>query len=110
MEKFRRVGPLILLALLACALLVAAENRTDSTMQSSTIENRLRTVLREVAGVNRVEVLVNEAQNGGIIGVCVLTPSAGDAAAVFRIQRTVKTALGIDNDRIEVILMEENGK
>lgn len=105
-EKFRRSVPLLIAAVVAILLLVASENRTDSGNATTTVENRLRSVLSSIEGAGDVELLVNEAEDGEIIGVCVLTPHADDVAAVFRLQRAVQTALGIDNGKIEVIMME----
>lgn len=105
-EKCRRSLPLLLAAAAAILLLIASENRADSGNASTAVENRLRSVLSSIEGAGDVELLVNEAESGEIIGVCVLTPHADDVAAVFRIQRAVRTALGIDNGKIEVIMME----
>lgn len=108
--KYRKAGRYLLAALLACVLLMMIERSENAGIVGTEIENRLKTVLNSVAGVGSVNVLVNESQGGEIIGVCVVTPAAGDAAAVFRIQRAVRTALGIENDRIEVIPMEEDAE
>ena len=108
MRKFRRAGALIALAVAAIALGMISETRETAGNPATDLENRLRTVLADVAGVGRVELLVNEATTGEIVGVCVLTDAADDIAAVFNIQRAVRTTLGIDNDKIEVIGMEES--
>lgn len=106
-EKIRRSGLLLGVAALAILLLIASENRADSGSGATSTENRLRSVLSSVKGAGSVELLVNESDAGDIIGVCVLTPNADDVATVFRIQRAVQTALGIENSQIEVIMMEE---
>jgi len=102
----------VLLAVAAAAilLLVASENRANPVNASTVIENRMRSVLRSVAGAGDVELLINEAEGGEIVGVCVLTPHADDVSVVFRIQRAVQTALGIDNEKIEVIMKEADDR
>ena len=107
-EKFRRSTGLILVAVAAAALLILSENRTFSANIGTDTENRLRSVLSSVAGAGDVELMVNEAEDGSIIGVCVLSTHADDVATVFRIRRAVQTALGVENGRIEVIMMEAN--
>ena len=109
-EKFRRVSGLIAVAAAAILLLIISENRAVSVNAATEIENRMRSVLRSVAGAGEVELLVNEDENGGIVGVCVLTPNADDVAVVFRIQRAVQTALGIENEKIEVIMKEADDR
>ena len=104
--KIRRSGMLLGVAAMAVLLMIYAENRTVSDISNTSTENRLRSVLSSVKGAGDVELMVNEAENGEIIGVCVLTPNANDVATVFRIQRAVRTALGVENERIEVIMME----
>lgn len=107
LEKIRRSSGLLVVAALAVLLLLVSENRTNSGNAPMSTENRLRSVLSAVKGAGDVELLVNESEAGEIIGVCVLTSNAGDVSTVFRIQRAVRTALGIDNSQIEVIMMED---
>ena len=107
MRKFRRAGAFIALAVAAIALGIMTETKGTANNAATDLENRLRTVLAGVAGVGQVELLVNESSAGEIVGVCVLTDAADDIAAVFNIQRAVRTTLGIDNDKIEVIGMED---
>ena len=93
-------------AVAAATLLIMSENRMVSEETGTQTENRLRSVLSSVAGAGDVELMVNEADDGSVIGVCVVSPHADDVAAVFRIRRAVQTALGVENERIEVIMME----
>lgn len=106
MVKFKRAGGLLLLAMTAALLLLVMDNRPEYTSETP-LELRLQAILNGVLGAGDVRLMVNEAPDGEIIGVCVLSDAADDVAAVLRIQRAVQTALGIDNDRIEVIRMEE---
>lgn len=107
MAKLKRSGGLLAVALLAALVLLMQENHSAATTSSLSIENRLQSVLSQVEGAGEVSVLVNADEDGAIVGVCVLTTNANDVATVFRLQRAVQTALGIDNDRVEILSMEE---
>ena len=108
--KLRRSGGLLVLALLAAMLLVQIGGHDDVADRATSIENRLQSVLARVEGAGDVSVLVNEDEDGEVVGVCVLTTNADDVAVVFRLQRAVRTALGIENDRVEILSMEEKEK
>lgn len=95
-----------MLAMMAALLLILMDNRPKYENETP-LELRLQAILSGVMGVGDVRLMINEAPSGEVIGVCVLSDAADDVAAVLRIQRAVQTALGIDNDRIEVIRMEE---
>lgn len=110
MSKLRRSGGLLAVALLAALMILMMESQSATTDAVLPIENRLRSVLSQVEGAGEVSVLVNEDENGAIVGVCVLTPNADDVATVFRLQRAVQTVLGVDNDRVEILSMEGSKK
>ena len=99
-----------MLALLAAMLLIQIGGHDDVADKATSIENRLQSVLTRVKGAGDVSVLVNEDEDGEVVGVCVLTTNADDVAVVFRLQRAVRTALGIENDRVEILSMEEKAK
>ena len=105
--KWKRSGGILLVALLAASLLLATNDQRAEQATALPIESRLQSVLSKVQGAGDVSVLVNSDDAGAIIGVCVLTPHADDVGVVFRLQRAVRTALGIENDRVEILAMEE---
>lgn len=105
-EKFKQIRWLALIAALSAVLLIFDKNSTKS-VENTPVEQRLQALLSDVAGAGEVRVLVNESESGGVTGVCILTDAADDVATVFRLQRAAGTALGIDNDRIEVIRRED---
>lgn len=109
-KKLRRSGGLLAVALLAALMILTMENHADTSVSALPIENRLQSVLSQVEGAGTVNVLVNEDENGTVVGVCVLTPNANDVATVFRLQRAVQTVLGVDNDKVEILSMEETTK
>lgn len=106
MKKFRRAATLISVALAAVLLILSMERTEIPAVGAMSTEHRLRSVLSAVKGAGAVELLVNESDSGEVIGVCVLSEHADDIATAFRIRRAVQTTLGIDNSRIEVIMME----
>ena len=108
--RLRRSGGLLMLALLAALLLIQIGGHDESADGATSIENRLRSVLTQIEGAGDVSVLVNEDENGEVVGVCVLTTNADDVAVVFRLQRAVRTTLGIENDRVEILSMEEKAE
>ncbi len=107
MAKIRRSGGLLAVALLAALMILTMDDGASPASAALPIENRLQSVLSQVEGAGTVNVLVNEDESGAVVGVCVLTPNADDVATVFRLQRAVQTALGIDNDKVEILSMEE---
>lgn len=109
-EKLRRCSVLLILASIAVIMLVSVKERPESLISADATENRLREVLSRVDGAGNVDLIINRDKYDNVIGACVLTEAADDVAVVFRLQRVVQTVLGVENERIEVIRMEEARK
>ncbi|MBQ3079134.1 MAG: hypothetical protein IJC48_03920 [Clostridia bacterium] len=73
---------------------------------STALEERLARVLSNIDGAGKVAVMVNESEEE-IQGVLIVAEGAEDIGVRLSLLNAAKTALGIENARINVYQMEE---
>ena len=102
LEIIRGVRRIELLLLIAAIAVLVLQSCSFGTIGSSDLEDRLCAILSAIEGVGEVRVMVVEGEQGVAEGVLVVAEGADDAGTCIRIQRAVKTLLGIELSRIEV--------
>ncbi len=95
----------LLLALAAICLMLLFTSETDGGGATDT-EARMERVLEKIDGAGDVRVMVTET-DGGYSGVLVVCEGARDLAVRLTVQNAVHTLLGIDNQKINVVPMED---
>lgn len=109
-SKIKRTGMIMPLILVCTIGLAFISLQTEVGNGTSSTEKKLESVLGKIDGAGDVRLMINTAEDGGIIGVCVLSTRAEDLTASMRIRRAVCTVLGVENERIEILKMEGKSK
>lgn len=99
----RRIEWIVLLAALAAAVLLLTGAKEDGA-QPVSLERRMEAALSMVEGAGRVRVLVNE---GASTGVLVVAEGADDLRVRLSLEQAVRTLMGIEADRVEILVMKE---
>ena len=103
----RRLEIFIIVAAVAAAALISM--KTPDIESVSPMEARMERVLSAIDGAGRVSVLINENEEGSILGVLVVADGAGDLTVRMRLMSAVKATLGADMSQIEIVEMEGSG-
>ena len=103
----RRLEIFIIVAAVAAAALISM--KTPGSESVSPMEARMERVLSAIDGAGRVNVLINENEEGSILGVLVVADGAGDMTVRMRLMSAVKATLGADMSQIEIVEMEGSG-
>ena len=99
----RKAELMLMLALMA-VLALALVTRED-TVGATDLEKRLENALRNVEGAGNVQVVINEAEDGEIIGVLVVAEGAADISVKLDILSAVRTLMGVESKQIEIARM-----
>lgn len=99
--KSARWLELVLIAALMCIAAVVALNGMHASPERTAAETRLRSLLAEIDGAGRVDVVLGEE------GAVVTASGAGRIDVMLKLQRAVQAATGFELRRIEVIEAEE---
>ena len=104
----KRMEWIVLVVVLAMLALVLTQGGIESgnDVVPTELEARMAQALSCIGGAGRVKVLIGE---GDMAGVLVVAEGADDLRVALELARAVKTLLGVDNERIEVLTMERGG-
>ena len=106
----RRIEWMALLAALAAAVLLLTGAHEERT-QPASLERRMEAVLSMVEGAGRVRVLVNSPETGGAVsGAVVVAEGAADLRVRLELEQAVRTLLGVESERVEILIMREDGE
>ncbi len=111
-QKFKSGKKLqiVAVAIIICVALViyssiaikGDDNQVDSAVaSSSTVEERLASILSSIEGVGDVEVMITE-QEDNIVGVLVIANGAKDISVRLRLLDAASCALGVDRQIVNV--------
>lgn len=84
---------------------LAIFSQASSSGASTDTERRLEKVLEKIIGAGEVQVMITQTPDGETLGVLVVAEGAGNISVKIEILRAVKTLLGVNADRIEIIEM-----
>lgn len=103
----KRIEWIALAAALAVAALIwASSGRSGQTAAATEQERRVAQVLSQVDNAGRVQVLIGEGEDAGVL---VVAEGADDIGVALRLAQAVQTLLGVENSRIEVLKMQQGG-
>lgn len=78
------------------------QHSQDVAYAAQSIEQRLSSVLSQIAGAGQVEVLVTEDAQGGVLGVLVVADGAQNLSVRTELMRAAMTALDVPASSVEV--------
>ena len=105
LKSARRIELFFVIAA-AAILLLQWSGSSNSAGGRTILEKRLESVLGQVQGVHRISVMVSQNESGTPEGVLIVTDAAQNISACLQLQYAVKTLLGVDLCRIEIVQSE----
>lgn len=96
---------ILLAAVAAAAALIWAANGAG-TQEATQLERRVAQALSQVEDAGRVRVLIGEGEEAGVL---VVAEGADDLKVALELAQAVKTLLGVENSRIQVLKMGQGG-
>ena len=91
-------------AVAVAALIWAASG--GGAQESTQLERRVAQALSQVENAGRVRVLIGEGEEAGVL---VVAEGADDLKVALELAQAVKTVLGVENSRIQVLKMGQGG-
>ena len=89
------------LAVLAIAILILTQwNGSPSAIVQTQQEQRLSAILNRIEGAGRVEVMISESAQEGVL---IVAEGADDLGVCLHLQYAVQTLLGTEASRIEIV-------
>ncbi|MEE1200487.1 MAG: hypothetical protein U0L09_07530 [Christensenellales bacterium] len=101
LKSVRRLELFLLVAVAAILLLFGL--KTGSEGIQTELEERMERVLSHVQDVGMVRVMIREGENGTPVGALVVAEGADRVSVRLNLQYAVKTLLGVEINRIEVV-------
>ena len=99
------IGWIALAAVAAVAALIWGASGTG-TQGATQLERRVAQALSQVEDAGRVRVLIGEGEDAGVL---VVAEGADDLSVALELAQAVKTLLGVENSRIQVLKMGRGG-
>ena len=84
----------------ALLLLMLWTGDHQSTAAKTAQEQRLTAILKRIDGVGKLEIMISDEPQGGIL---VVAEGAEDLEVCLRLQYALQTVVGIESNRIEII-------
>lgn len=97
------IGALALL----CLLFMYSQKEDDPV--KTDMEARMERLLSKAEGAGKTSVMINE-EDGKVTGVLIVSEGAENISVRLRIQEAARALLNVDNERVHVIPMEDEGK
>lgn len=115
----KNTGPVLLLGMLALMVLIALSFRGGGEEQTD-LEVRLASILRHIDGAGSVRVFINRKESAAatlwsmdeedkdekIVGVLIVAEGAADPIVHASLARAAGSALGIEQEQIEIMVMQ----
>ncbi len=104
------VGTLCLFSLKHSSTTQANQGSTPATSQIqgfSELELRLASILSKIQGAGSVSVMINQDENGNIIGALILSEGAYQPHTRVQLQLAAKAVLGTSAEQIKIFQIED---
>ena len=106
LEKLRGARRIELFAALALAALLALAligQGGESGSQKTALESRVEGILSRVEGAGKVSAMINQGEDGAVIGALIVADGLEDVGTYLRLQRAVASLLEVEVEKIEII-------